>query len=107
MTTNTKPTREELEEFIDEVIKCDLTEFIEDLIKCGTVTRDMIYFDTESNNVVKYWYLATDWYDDLSYNLCECDISYVMLGNRVFIGVNNEYDDLFTDPKWIKLCHMS
>ena len=107
MTSDTKPTRGDFEEFIDEVIKFDLTEFIEELIKCGTVTRDMIYFDSKSSNTVKYWYLASDWYDDLANNLCECDISYVQLGNRIFVGLNNEYDDLFTDSKWWKLCQLS
>ena len=101
------PTREDLNEFINEVIKLDMTEFIEELIKSEIVTRDMIYFDSESNNTVKYWYLATDWYDDLTDNLCECDISYAELGNRIFVGVNCEYDDLFTDPKWKQLCQMS
>ena len=106
-STEQTSTKEDLHEFINEVIKFDMTDFIQELIKSETVTRDMIYFDSESNNTVKNWYLATDWYDDLAYNLCECDISYVELGNRVFIGINNEYDDLFTDPKWIQLCIMA
>ena len=106
-STETIPTKEEIEEFINELMITDMTEFIDNLIQNMILTRDMIYFDSKSNNTVKYWYLATHWDDYLTDILNECDISYAELGERVFIGINCEYEDLVKQPKWIQLCIIS
>ena len=97
-------------EWIDELFHYDLTTFIDTLIKDGSIPRHIIHYGYEDyikpeNRDVKEWYMIDDFFDkdDLEKDFTECDITYTIFGDRVFVGLITEKDDLHNDKYWNNL----
>ena len=101
------PTKEELEEFIDELIICEQTNFIDTLIDDSIIPRCDIHYNN-INNSNSEWYCVNMDYCDFDFEelitlLCECNITHTHFKQHIWIGINGYFNEIYEKKNWMKL----
>ena len=99
----------QFKEYIDELFEYEITSFIDTLIKDGSITRDKIYYGYNDDikpqhRDIKEWILINDFFDkdDLENDFIGYDISFLTFGDRIFVGLITETENLHKDQYWKK-----
>ena len=95
-------------DWIDELLAYELTDFIHNLIQDGNINREHIYYgyndyiNTENRNIIE-WHLINDFFEEDDLNLQEHDITHIIFGGKIFVGLITERNTLHRDTYWKQL----